>query len=137
VRPPSSRAARCLAAALLGLALGGLTSAGAVAACLKASADGQTAEGRLATGRFRDAAGRREEAYILELPAPACLEGDEETDRVKATRRIHVFPRDEKLGAVMRRLVGRHVRITGNPFGQHTAHHHAPIVMEVAAIAAR
>jgi hypothetical protein len=137
-RPASRSAARRAAPALFGGALLAVFGADpAPAACLKASADGQAIEGRLVTGRFRDAAERREEAYILELTAPACLEGTEESDQVNSTRRIHVYPHDEKLGAAMRRLVGKTVRIKGNPFGQHTAHHHAPIVMEVADIAPR
>jgi hypothetical protein len=114
-----------------------VTADAAQAACLKANAQGQVAEGRLVTGRFKDAAGRREDAYIVELTVPVCLAGDDENDQVKATRRIHVYPQDDKLGAALRRLVGRTVRITASPFGQHTVHHHAPIVMGVAAVAAR
>jgi hypothetical protein len=103
----------------------------AEAACLKANADDQIAEGRLVIGRFKDFAGRREDAYILQLRAPACLDGEDEMDRVKRTNRIHVYPEGGKLGATMRRLVGKTVRVKGSPFGQHTAHHHAPIVMQV------
>jgi Domain of unknown function (DUF4431) len=125
------------AALLAGSVLGCLATVGAQAACLKANADGQVAEGRLVTGRFKDAAGRREDAYILELSAPACLDGADEDDKVNATKRIHVYPHDARLGATMRRLVGKAVRVKGSPFGQHTAHHHAPIVMEIAEIAPR
>jgi hypothetical protein len=134
----SGCAAPGLATLLSALCLIGCASAGrAQAACLKANADGQVTEGRLVTGRFKDAAGRREDAYILQLATPACLDGDDETDKVERTTRIHVYPHDARLGATMRGLVGKAVRVKGNPFGQHTAHHHAPIVMEIAEIAAR
>ena len=136
-RLSSERSARARAAALALCLLGGVSAGAAQAACLKANADGQTAEGKLVTGRFKDAADRPEVAYILQLAVPACLDGEDETDKVKRTTRIHVYPHDAKLDATMRGLVGKAVRVKGSPFGQHTAHHHAPIVMEIAEIAPR
>jgi hypothetical protein len=114
-----------------------VTLAPAHAACLKANADDQAAEGRLVSGRFTDFAGRREQAYILQLAMPACLDGEDESDKVERTSRIHVYASDDKLRRKIGSLVGKAVRVKGNPFGQHTAHHHAPIVMEVSAIEAR
>ncbi len=115
---------------LAGVALA-LLGAAANAACLKDNADGQTAEGTLTVTRAKDAAGRTERPYILRLAADACLETQDPEDAVKATRTIHVYPSDEKDEPAFRRLVGKMVTVSGNPFAAHTAHHHAPIVMRV------
>ena len=108
----------------------------AQAQCLKPM-PGQRAEGRLTIGRFSDAAGRRETAYILRLVKRACLDDAEDSEARKGTRRIHVFSPDDATARKMRRLVGRKVVVIGEPFGQHTAHHHAPIVMTVSDIGRR
>jgi hypothetical protein len=114
-----------------------LWPAAATADCLKANTEGQVAQGRLTIARAHDAAGRVERPYILRLAAAACLDGTDPDDVVKSTRTIHVFPDNDKLIPAFRRLVGRSVIVHGSPFGQITAHHHAPIVMAVTEIAAR
>ena len=108
-----------------------LSGASAHSACLKDNADGQTAEGKLTVQRAKDAAGRSERPYILQLAADACLDTQDPEDAVKATRTIHVFPADEKTEPAFKQLVGKTVTVSGNPFVAHTAHHHAPIVMRV------
>ena len=79
---------------------------------------------------------RTEQAYVLQLPAPACLEGPDEFDKVEKSPRIHVFSMDDGLRKRIGRLVGKRVRVSGAPFGEHTAHHHAPIVMRIGTIEA-
>jgi len=113
-----------------------LTFSGALAnaACLKDNTDGQTVEGKLTIGRAKDAAGRPERPYILQLAAAACLDSNDPDMAVKATRTIHVYPDDEKSVPVFERLVGKLVTVSGNPFSAHTSHHHAPIVMRVSQI---
>jgi len=106
------------------------------AACLKPD-QLERAEGRLALGTFRDALDRPEKAFILRLGAAACLDAEAGSDRVDAARTIHVFPTDRATQAAMRRLVGAAVTVRGKPFASHTAHHHAPIVMEVSEIRAK
>jgi hypothetical protein len=106
----------------------------ATAECLKANVEGQSAAGQLTIVRAHDAAGRPERPYILRLAASSCLDADDPDDVVKSTRTIHVFPADEKLQPAFRRLVGKMVVVRGNPFPQLTAHHHAPIVMQVTEI---
>lgn len=123
--------------ARFGLACGLLLAAApAVAAdCMKPMAADQTAEGTLVSRRFRDEAYRRtEHAYILNLHSPACLDWPGEYDKVPNTKRIHLFPADEATAQKMRSLIGKRVRARGEPFGEHTAHHHAPIVMRTLAI---
>jgi hypothetical protein len=126
------RIARCLAAAGIMLALGIMPAD----ACMSDTADAEV-EGTLTIARARDAAGRPQRPYILRLAAPACLSASEPEDSVKSTGTIHVFASDEKLHARLARLVGKKVSVRGRPFPAHTAHHHAPIVMEIAAIDAR
>ena len=104
------------------------------ASCLKASAPGEIAEGRLSLGQFEDAAGRPETAFILTLPAPTCLEGSDEMDTVGDVATIHVYAADEEVSAALETFVGKDVQVRGTPFGAHTAHHHAPVVMDISEI---
>jgi hypothetical protein len=118
-------------ALILALAVAlGVDAGAASAACMNPDAE-EIAEGRLTVGKFKDADGRPETAFILRLPAPACLDGKGEDDRVKGTRTIHVYSGNAAIQHSLRRLVGKTVLVRGKPFAHHTAHHHAPIVMEV------
>jgi len=107
------------------------------AQCMRASAPDQTVHGRLSVGQFHDAADRPQTAFILELQRPVCLEADDPDLRVARTTRIHVYsshmPTHRRFGA----LVGRDVTVRGEPFAAHTAHHHAPIIMNVSEIEGR
>lgn len=105
------------------------------AECMRVNAEGEVAEGRLTTGNFHDAAGRRETALILQLAAPACLTGAEDPqDNHKNVRRIHVFSSKDAVRNSLNGFVGKTVRVRGSPFPAHTAHHHAPIVMDVSEV---
>ena len=122
-----------VAAGLLPLWLG----SAADAECLKASVDNQSAEGRLTSVIITVPDYKlKEQAYLLQLAKPACLEGDYDFDKVEKTDRIHVFAADDTLRKKLRSLVGKAVRVRGQPFGEHTVHHHAPIVMGIDAIEA-
>jgi hypothetical protein len=118
-----------------GLVLAMLGANAASATCLQANTDDQVAQGRLTSVRIVDEAyARTEQAYILQLPAPACLDGSDDYDKVEKTDRIHVFSLEPPLLKRLRRFVGRRVVVHGNAFGEHTAHHHAPIVMRIGKI---
>src|SRR3990170_4007000 len=86
---------------------------------------------KLAIGTARDAAGRLERPYILTLVSPACLTANDPDDSVKSTPTIHIFSSKQKVHAQIARLVGKTVLVRGRPFAAHTAHHHAPIVMDI------
>ena len=122
----------------LGLAAFALaTLIGASAAsgeCLQANQDEQMAEGILSLGSFEDANDRPEKAYILTLTTPACLSGGDEMDKVESADTIHIYSSDETVAQSLKQLVGKSVKVKGDPFGAHTAHHHAPIVMEITEI---
>ena len=109
----------------------------AMAECLKNNVDGQTAAGQLTIMRAQDAAGRPERPYILRLASNSCLDADDPDEAVKKTRTIHVFPADAKLEPMFRKLVGKSVIVRGNPMAAHTAHHHAPIILQVTEISQR
>jgi hypothetical protein len=119
-----------------GVVLAMLGMHAAAAACLQANdTDGQLAQGRLISVRITDEAyNRTEQAYILQLKEPACLEGTDDYDKIEKTNRIHVFSLETPLINRLRRLVGKNVVVHGNPFGERTAHHHAPIVMRISKI---
>ena len=121
---------------LIALIVAAISSAAspATAQCLKDDAPAQIAEGRLTVAQAKDAAGRTQRPYILALPTAACLDAQDPDNRVKSTRTIHVYPADNRVARELRRLVGKTVQVRGRPFAAHTAHHHAPIVMEVAEI---
>jgi hypothetical protein len=113
----------------------GLAGGAAQAACLKANAPDQIVEGRLSEVEISiPDYGLKEWAFILRLASDACLEGSDEYDKVDRADRIHVFTMDADMRNRLRGRIGkpiRRVRIIGEPFGAHTAHHHAPIVMRV------
>jgi hypothetical protein len=110
----------------------------AVAECLKAEVEGQSAEGRLERVRFIDVdyGNRVEIAFILSLAKAACLDGTDESDKIDSTLRIHVFSMDKAIQGRLQASIGRQIRMLGLPFGEHTAHHRAPIVMRVTALKA-
>jgi len=116
------------------MALMTFAAAADAAACMQANAKGEIAEGRLSLGQFEDAAGRPEQAFILTLPASTCLSGSDEMDDVEDVETIHVYSSDEAVAGAIEHFVGKDVQVRGTPFGAHTAHHHAPIVMDVAEI---
>src|SRR5712691_6515046 len=101
-----------------GVILGMLGMHAASAACLQANdTDGQLAQGRLISVRITDEAyARTEQAYILQLNEPACLEGAGEYDKIERTDRVHVFSLETPLINRLRRLVGKNVVVHGNPF---------------------
>jgi hypothetical protein len=88
-------------------------------------------EGQLAIGHFHDAADRPETAPILTMASPICLSGPEEDDNVEPTQKLHVYAADTATQKELRSFIGKGVRLTGEVFAAHTAHHHAPIVMDV------
>ena len=90
-----------------------------------------TVEGQLAIGHFYDAVDRPETALILTMASPICLSGPEEDDNVEPTRKLHVYGDDTATHKKLQTFVGKGVRLTGEVFAAHTAHHHAPIVMDV------
>jgi Domain of unknown function (DUF4431) len=110
------------------------TGTASAAECMQDNQADQIAEGRLSLGKFEDAAGNPEQAFILTLPVPICLDSDDAESAVQGTATIHIFSMDESIRASIESFVGKDVHVRGTPFSAHTAHHHAPIVMDVSEI---
>jgi hypothetical protein len=110
----------------------------AAAECLKAEVEGQRAEGRLERVRFTDIdyGNQVEVAFIFNLAKPACLDGEDEYDKIESTLKIHVFSMDKAVDRRLRAPIGCQIRVLGWPFGEHTRHHRAPIVMRVTEVKA-
>jgi len=83
---------------------------------------------------------RPEPSYILKLQKPICIVGDEFIEPDKLIDRVQIFPgyesKDNKtLFRELRRSVGKAVVVQGNsPFGAHTGHHHAPLLLPITKI---
>lgn len=103
-------------------------------ACMSDQSGEEIAEGKLSIASRRDAAGRPEKPYILTLAKPACLTAKDPEESVKSTRTIHIFSSEDKVHAKIARFVGKTVLVRGRPFAALTAHHHAPIVMDISEI---
>jgi hypothetical protein len=106
----------------------------AAQACQEAEAAGWMSGGLLAKRTFKDAAGRPETAFILEMPQPECLRGKAEEDNVGPTRRIQIYSSNAAMTKTIAGLVGKRVMVEGRAFGAITVHHHAPIVVDVSSI---
>jgi len=106
-------------------------------ACLTDKPLMQAAEGRLDVKTAQDAAGRPENPIILRLAKPACLASEDADMRVSSTIEIHVYSTRPGVHAKLKGLLGKSVSVQGQPFGAHTAHHHAPIVMDVSKVEPR
>ena len=83
---------------------------------------------------------RPEPAYILRLQKPVCLAGDDFINPNRQVDRVQIFPDDlgeaKPLWEALRKLIGKSVVVEGTkPFGAHTGHHHAPLLLPITKIA--
>jgi hypothetical protein len=111
-----------------------VSKAGGQPYCMDADKSDEIVGGLLKQGTFKDATGRPEVSYILTLPEPTCLRGHDEDDNVSPSKTIQLYSSDTAIDESIRRFVGKRVMVTGRPFGAATAHHHAPIVMDISEI---
>lgn len=71
---------------------------------------------------------RRNPSYILTLVSPFCVTGDDFLEDGQTIDRIQLIDQN----GILTELVGHAIEVTGNdPFGEHTGHHHAPLLMTV------
>jgi len=69
-----------------------------------------------------------EPTYILELPKPICIEGDEYADPHQEFSTVHLVPSDAT-NRSMRALINSEIWVTvTEPMAANTGHHHAPLV---------
>jgi FtsP/CotA-like multicopper oxidase with cupredoxin domain len=82
-----------------------------------------------------------EPTYILTLAEPICASGDEFVDPRDTFSQVQIFPESSgkavpALAKDLRRWVGKRVVVEGaSPFGAHTGHHHAPLLLPITRIA--
>ena len=68
-----------------------------------------------------------ERVFILELPELECIDTSEDTSEFILT--VHVSSTDEALRAILRKAVGRRIKVRGEGFASYTGHHHARLVL--------
>ena len=76
-----------------------------------------------------------EHAYILELARDICVDdGGEFTDPVERFHHVQLYSMRRPVRARLSAGRGHRVRVRGEGFGAHTAHHHASLVVDVHAV---
>ena len=81
-----------------------------------------------------------EPTYILTLAEPMCASGDEFVDPRDKFDQVQIFPESSgkappALSRDLRRWIGKRVVVEGaSPFGAHTGHHHAPLMLPITRI---
>jgi hypothetical protein len=124
------------AAILAAVLLAGGASGAAAQGCLKAD---DTAEvkitGTLAIVKFKHPNGTNLQAYVVRLPRPVCADVtdmDTKVQRVDRIGRVQVSGElDER---TFKRLLNKRVTVGGTLFGQYTAYHIAPILIQMKSI---
>ena len=72
-----------------------------------------------------------ERTLILELPSRICATDGEFIQPNEYFDRIQLSSSDPAILGVLNSAVGHEINVTGEGFGAHTGHHHAPLVMLV------
>lgn len=122
-----------LAALLLAAGASGAAAQG----CLKADDKAEAKiTGTLAAVKFiHPGNGSRQQAYVIRLAKPVCADVtdiDDKVHRVTKIGRVQVSGElDER---TFKRLLNKRVTVGGTLFGQHTAYHIAPILIQMKSI---
>ena len=115
-----------------------MASSASVAEPSVTTLDKETAVGKLSIGRAQDAAGRPERPYILTPSDSRVPHGRRSGGQCqKDQHHSDLFNPGHGLQSNCPRFVGKSISVRGRPFPAHTAHHHAPIVMDISAIEPR
>ena len=99
--------------------------------CMNSGGKEVGAEGEISERTFTDKSGQSETVYMLQVPIPVCLAGPDKKDNVGQTKTIQIDSTDAGVRKTIADHVGKQILVIGRPFGARTAHHHAPIVMDV------
>lgn len=119
------------------IALCALSAPAVAGDCMRYGAGEQAVEGRMSVLETHDAADRPMTALILTPGSPTCLDADDAEDKVGEAASVHVYSSDPEVHERLQAAVGKTILVRGDPFPAHTAHHHAPIVMDVSEIGPR
>jgi len=104
--------------------------------CLKADDTAEvTITGTLVIVKFKHPNGTALQAYVVRLPTPVCADVtdmDQKKQRVFNIARVQVSGELDQ--ATFNALLNKRVTIGGTLFGQHTAYHIAPILIQMKSI---
>lgn len=76
-------------------------------------------------------------AFLLDLPDPVCVSGDEFISPDEQVATIHVFSGDAKVNEALARLADENVVVVAaDAFGSHTGHHRARLVVDIQSVRA-
>jgi hypothetical protein len=103
--------------------------------CMKVG-EAATAKGELAERMFRSAGGEPLRAFVLTLPVPACMRGEDIED-ADGVGTIELRTSNRALSQTMQRLQGKKVLVRGTASAGLTAWFYSPIVIEVSEIERR
>ncbi len=123
------------------LAAVALATAGAAGAhaqgCIKADQNAEaTVTGTLTVVKFKHPGnGSNLQAYVVRLPKPICADVTDVDSKVQRINRIaRVQVAGELDGPTFAKLVNKRVTVGGTFFGQHTAYHITPILVQMKSI---
>ena len=101
--------------------------------CLNYEPDPVTLVGTVSRKRFLNVSEQKEIVWLLKLTKPICVNADEGSDfNVNRSRisEVQLVLEPEMFGRY-RRLLGKKVKAAGTLFGEHTAHHFTPVLLDV------
>jgi hypothetical protein len=112
------------------------TSSASVQKCLNYEPETVSLTGTIARRTFINVSEQKEVVWILKIVKPICLKGDEGSDfNVKRSRVSDIqLVLDPEMFGKYRGLLGKKVSATGTLFGEHTAHHFTPVLLDVSEI---
>lgn len=122
----------------LALVLAAAGASGAAAqGCLKADSKAEVkVTGTLAIVKFKHAGnGSNLQAYVVRLPKAVCADVTDIDDKVQRVDKVgRVQLAGELNEPTLRKLLNKRVTVGGTLFGQHTAYHIAPVLVQLKSI---
>ena len=109
---------------------------GTMQGCLDYEPTEVALEGTISRRTFMNASDQKEFVWILRLAKPVCVNADGGSDfNVERSRVTDVqLVLEADMFAKYRGLLGKRVRAMGTLFGEHTAHHFTPVLLDVTAV---
>jgi hypothetical protein len=132
-----NRTTTALAALLLAAAATPAAALTPAPACLKADSKAEVkVTGTLSIVKFKHPGnGSNLHAYVVRLPKPVCADVTDLDDKVHRFNNIgRVQLAGELDERTLKKLLNKRVTVGGSLFGQHTAYHIAPILVQLKSI---
>lgn len=112
------------------------TSPQSVQECLNYEPENVSLTGTISRRTFINVSEQKEVVWIMKFAKPICVNADKENDfNVERSRVSDVqLVLDPEMFGKYRKLLGKKVTATGTLFGEHTAHHFTPVLLDVSEI---